>query len=76
MQVDILTPDAVLFTGEAKIVTLPGINGSFQIMNQHAPLISALSIGTVIVDNGSEKKEFAIKGGIIEVAANKVVILA
>jgi F-type H+-transporting ATPase subunit epsilon len=76
MQVDILTPDATLFSGEAKIVTLPGVNGSFQIMNMHAPLISALTFGNVIVDNGSEKHEFPVKGGIVEVLDNKIVILA
>jgi F-type H+-transporting ATPase subunit epsilon len=76
MQVDILTPDATLFSGEAKVVTLPGVNGSFQIMNMHAPMISALSTGKVIVDNGAEKLEFTVKGGIIEVLNNKIVILA
>ncbi|MBL7838139.1 MAG: F0F1 ATP synthase subunit epsilon [Bacteroidetes bacterium] len=76
MQVDILTPDATLFSGDAKIVTLPGVNGSFQIMNLHAPLISALSNGTVVVDNGTEKHEFKVKGGIVEVLNNKIVILA
>lgn len=76
MQVDILTPDATLYSGEAKIVTLPGVNGSFQIMNMHAPLISALSTGKVVVDNGSEKHEFDVKGGIVEVLDNKIVILA
>ncbi len=76
MKVDILTPDTTLYSGEAKIVTLPGVKGSFQIMNNHAPLISALSNGKVVVDNGSEKKEFAVTGGIVEVLKNKIVILA
>ncbi len=76
MHVDILTPDTTLFSGEAKIVTLPGVTGSFQIMNNHAPLISALSKGTVVIDSGSEKKEFPVNGGIIEVLKNKIVILA
>ena len=76
MHVDILTPDNTLYSGEASIVTLPGVNGSFQIMNLHAPLISALGNGNVIVDNGSEKLQFPVKGGIVEVVDNKVVILA
>ena len=76
MQVDILTPDTTLFSGDAKIVTLPGVQGSFQIMNNHAPMISALSTGVVVIDNGSEKKEFNVKGGIVEVVNNKIVILA
>ncbi len=76
MQVDILTPDTTLFSGDATIVTLPGINGSFQIMNMHAPMISALSKGKVVVSNGSEKHEFPVNGGIVEVVDNRIVILA
>jgi F-type H+-transporting ATPase subunit epsilon len=76
MQVDILTPDATLFSGDAQIVTLPGVEGSFQIMNNHAPMISALSKGNVVVDSGSEKKQFPVNGGIVEVVNNKIVILA
>jgi F-type H+-transporting ATPase subunit epsilon len=76
MQVDILTPDTTLFSGEAKVVTLPGVSGSFQIMNLHAPMISALSKGKVVVDNGAEKQEFQVSGGIVEVLDNKIVILA
>jgi F-type H+-transporting ATPase subunit epsilon len=76
MHVDILTPDATLFSGEADIVTLPGVTGSFQIKNNHAPLISALSKGKVVIKNGSEKSEFDVTGGIIEVLKNKIVILA
>ena len=76
MQVDILSPDSTLFSGEAKVVTLPGVNGSFQIMNMHAPMISALAKGNVSVDTGSEKQEFPVNGGIIEVVDNKIVILA
>ena len=76
MQVDILTPDQSLFTGEATIVTVPGINGSFQIKNNHAPIISAMGKGNVVVDCTEGKKEFAVNGGIVEVLKNKIVILA
>ncbi|MDI1235792.1 MAG: F0F1 ATP synthase subunit epsilon [bacterium] len=76
MQVDILTPDQSLYSGEATIVTVPGINGSFQIKNNHAPIISALGIGKIVVDGAEGKKEFAVNGGIVEVLKNKIVILA
>lgn len=76
MQVDILTPDQSLYTGEATVVTIPGINGSFQIMNNHAPIISAMGKGKVVVDGTEGKKEFAVNGGIVEVLKNKIVILA
>lgn len=76
MQVDILTPDNTLFSGEAAIVTVPGVKGSFQIMNNHAPIISALSKGNVVVDGPEGKKSFPVNGGIVEVLKNKIVILS
>jgi len=76
MQVDILTPDTVLFSGEATVVTLPGVNGAFQILNNHAPIISALAKGNVVVKNAEGEKTFAINSGIAEVLKNKIVILA
>ncbi len=75
MQVDILNPDATLFSGEAEVVTLPGIMGSFQILKNHASIISALSKGTITIDSNKEKTTFEIKGGIVEVLKNKVVVL-
>ncbi len=50
MQVDIITPEMKLFSGEANAVQFPGLDGSFQVMNNHAPIISALSKGTIKVD--------------------------
>lgn len=76
MQVDIITPDTVLFSGEASVVTLPGVNGAFQILNNHAPIISALAKGNVVVKNNEGEKTFAIQSGIVEVLKNKIVILA
>lgn len=76
MQVDIITPDTVLFSGEASVVTLPGLNGAFQILSNHAPIISALAKGNVVVKNSEGEKTFAIQSGIAEVLKNKIVILA
>ncbi len=76
MQVDIITPDTVLFSGEASVVTLPGVSGAFQILNNHAPIISALAKGNVVVKNNEGEKTFAIQSGIAEVLKNKIVILA
>ncbi len=77
MQVDILTPDKSLFSGEATIVTIPGISGSFQIKNNHAPIISALGKGNIVIEGGADgKMEFEVKGGIVEVLKNKIIILA
>lgn len=75
LQVKIITPDNTLFEGEASSVTLPGTNGSFQILNGHAPLVSSLGTGSVRVESTSNKKDFEIKGGIVEVLNNTVMVL-
>ncbi len=75
MNVEILSPDAHVYNGEADVVTLPGATGSFQIKNNHAALISSLQAGEVIVQNGADSKTFQVNGGLIEVVKNKVTIL-
>ena len=78
MQVEIITPDKEIFKGDAMLVQLPGIDGSFEILNNHAPLISALKEGRIKLKKSKESSEefFEIKGGVIEVLNNKVLILA
>jgi len=79
MNVEIITPDAVVFSGEnVQLVQLPGIDGSFEVLDHHAPLISVLRKGRVKIVTKGEKEEhfFEIKGGVIEVLNNKVLILA
>ena len=77
MLVDIITPDAQLFSGDVLSIELPGINGSFEILNDHAPIISTLAAGdiTVSLDNG-QKESFTIHGGVIEMQNNKIIVLA
>lgn len=79
MKVEIVTPDATIFSHEnAGLVQLPGIDGSFEILNNHAPLISVLRKGKIKVIIKGEKEEhfFDINGGVIEVMANRVLVLA
>lgn len=78
MEVEIITPDKEIFKGEAQLVQLPGIDGSFEILNNHAPMISALKEGKIKVKKTKEGKDdfYEIKGGVIEVLNNKVLILA
>ena len=77
MKVQIITPDKTLFEGEAKLVQLPGLDGSFELLKNHAPLISALKKGSVKIKTEAEKEQFfEIRGGVIEVIKNKVLILA
>ena len=77
MLLDILTPETLLFEGEIKSVKLPGTNGEFEILNNHAPIISTLSKGEICVTNkNNEREKFKINGGVIEMQNNKIIVLA
>lgn len=77
IHVDIVTPDKNLFSGEASSVTLPGIDGEMGIMGGHAPLLSTLGLGEIVVQSTSgEPAYIAVAGGVVEVRPNKVTILA
>jgi F-type H+-transporting ATPase subunit epsilon len=76
MTLEILTPDKKVFEGEVTSVTVPGTMGSFQILKDHAPIISTLEDGPVLIRNKTEEQIFIIKGGVVEVLKNKIVVLA
>jgi F-type H+-transporting ATPase subunit epsilon len=78
MKLEIVTPDSVVFAGEnVSLVQLPGIEGSFEVMENHAPLISVLRKGQVkVVVKGEKPAFYDINGGVIEVLENKVLVLA
>ena len=77
MQLDIITPEKKIYTGEVKLVQVPGSKGSFEILNNHAPIISTLENGEIkIIDLQDRKIYFDISGGVIEVNQNKIIILA
>jgi len=76
MNLEILTPDKKVFEGEVRSVTVPGTMGSFEILNNHAPIISTLDDGKLIVRGSGLEDIYLIKGGVVEVLDNKVVVLA
>jgi F-type H+-transporting ATPase subunit epsilon len=76
MQLDIITADKTLYSGEIEGVTLPGSAGKFQILNGHAALISSLDKGMIVVKDKNGKQEFEVNGGVVEVLNNKVIVLA
>jgi len=92
MILEIVSPEATLFQGEVTSVTLPGVSGSFQILNNHAPIVSILKHGVVKIEATSFniKKEvedmftkvndqnylLEINSGTIEMKDNKVIVLA
>lgn len=77
MHLEIITPEKKVYSGEVEAIKLPGAEGSFGILKNHAPLIATLKQGTVKVTEASKKIEnFVINGGVVEVLHNKVTILA
>lgn len=77
MTLEILTPERKLFSGEVYGVQMPGISGSFEVLDKHAPLVSALKAGRVKVlrDRQNHVAYYNIQGGFVEVLNNKVSIL-
>ncbi len=76
MNVVVLTPDKEVYTGSIKSIKVPGVGGEFEILNNHAPLVSSLGTGKVrIKDTEGGSKEFSISKGFIEVLNNEVSVL-
>jgi F-type H+-transporting ATPase subunit epsilon len=76
LNLEIITPNSVKFRGEVKSVTVSGVMGSFQVLKNHAPIISVLDIGEVKVEKLSDERVFfAACGGTIEVLKNNVMLL-
>ncbi|MES2778739.1 MAG: ATP synthase F1 subunit epsilon [Bacteroidota bacterium] len=76
MQLEILTPDKSLFSGSAESVTLPGADGRFQILRDHAALVASLAKGDIKIKTSQGEEHIAINGGVVEVLNNKIVVLA
>jgi len=94
MYLEIITPESKVFSGVVEAVQLPGLDGSFQVLKGHAPIISALSAGNVKIDlqNAYEVTEKTselistdsnakvlrvnIKGGVVEMLNDKIIVLA
>jgi F-type H+-transporting ATPase subunit epsilon len=76
MYLEVITPEKKVFEGDVISATFPGASGSFQVLKNHAPLISTCTTGVVKVKTQSKEKTFTIDGGVVEVLKNKVVLLA
>ena len=77
MRIEIVTPDKRIFEGDIKSVRVPGRKGSFQVLKDHAPIVSTLESGPVILaDPEGKETVFEISGGVIEVKANRIILLA
>ena len=91
MYLEIVSPEATLFSGEVTSVTVPGVDGEFQMLNNHAPIVSLLQEGSVKIDGNVEVDEayaaqfskdsngktiLPITSGTVEMKDNKVIVLA
>ena len=90
MKLDVLSPEETIFSGEVSSISLPGLNGRLQVLQNHAPIISALGAGSVWIEatsieeihtslhaqhQNAQEFHFEIKGGVVEMLQNKVVVL-
>jgi F-type H+-transporting ATPase subunit epsilon len=77
MHLEIITPEKKLFSGEINLLQVPGTKGSFEILNNHAPIISTLEAGRIKIKSlEGTINYFEIQGGVIEAKSNKIIILA
>ena len=76
MHLEIITPDKKIFEGKVKLIQLPGTKGAFEILKNHAPIISTLSKGKIkIQDISGTVLFFEIDGGVVENMANRIIVL-
>ena len=76
MKLTIITPDKLAYEGDVTAVTVPGSAGSFQILKDHAPIVSTLEDGKVIIQGSEGQIVFVIKGGVVEAKDNNITVLA
>ena len=76
MLLEIYTPEKKVFEGQVDSASFPGTKGAFQVLNNHADLISTLEKGKVLYSSKKEENEIFIRGGVVEVLNNKVTLLA
>ena len=76
MYLEIITPDKKVYAGEVEAVTFPGMLGQFQVLKDHAPLVSTLAKGDVTIEAAGKKQSMIVDGGVVEVLKNKVLVLA
>ncbi len=76
MNLKIITPERQIFEGEADLVQLPGSDGLFEILKNHAPMIASLGKGKIKIGNNNEYQYFEINGGVAEIFNNEILVLA
>lgn len=73
----VLTPDGTLFDGEVTAVSVPGVQGNFTMLHNHAPIVSTLGVGAVVITKADNSETvYAVSGGFVEMNDNKMTLLA
>jgi len=72
MNLEIVSPEKIIYSGKANSVSLPGVNGSFMVLNRHAPIISTLKKGVVKYSFNEKNEEIITNGGFVEMKKNNV----
>ena len=76
MYLEIITPKQKVYEGEVTSASFPGTSGYFQILNNHAPMVSSIATGKVVYKSKEEENEIWVKGGVVEILNNRVTLLA
>jgi len=77
LKVEIVTPSKIAFDGNVKSITIPGTKGAFQVLFNHAPLMSSFEVGFIKIEDESQNStNYATSGGTVEVLNNKIILLA
>jgi len=76
INLEIITPEKTAYKDVIDSVTIPGTLGSFQVLKDHAPLISSFEVGVITVQKNGNKNYFSTSGGTVEVEKNKILVLA
>ena len=76
LRLKVISPEKVIFDGEVESLKVPGTQGSFEVLDNHAPIISSLQGGIITVKTADGVQEFTVRSGFIEVARNSVSICA
>ena len=75
MHLEIITPDRKYYEGEVDSATFPGSDGSFQVLKNHAPIISSLGKGELSYKEKNNEFSVEVEGGVVEVLNNKIIVL-
>jgi F-type H+-transporting ATPase subunit epsilon len=77
MRLEIITPVNILYSDEISLVQLPGMKGSFEILKNHASIVSSLATGQIkVIDSNKKTHLFEIQGGVVECKSDNIIVLA